>query len=295
MLWEKNPDNVNDTWKAKPKIAGHFWLNQTPDIISRYKRYGKDGFEAKDSDERNDKIAFWKKMLTDLKNLEKNPEVKPEFFLKEFKNFFYNDGFWDRNDWDIIARIRLIKKVAAQKGKPMVFNDTIRWCKVISDKKYGDKEVNSLLWFLFKGTILSKGVCQPPEEFEKVLDFFQNYFEKHFDEISKEDVLRRVFSSAPHSDEIPEEYIVPWDEYTLHVQKEEKYIQAEEDVEETWVGILTWKDATKWKRNHFKSDYFVNQELVSMEKLLKKIGVVPPMNLSKPDKWWISITPNKRW
>ncbi|MBQ9554088.1 hypothetical protein IJU97_03930 [bacterium] len=90
-----------------------------------------------------------------------------------------------------------------------------------------------MLWFLFKGTILSKGVCQPPEEFEKVLDFFQNYFEKHFDEISKEDVLRRVFSSAPHSDEIPEEYIVPWDEYTLHVQKEEKYIQAEEDVEET--------------------------------------------------------------
>jgi hypothetical protein len=30
-------------------------------------------------------------MLKDLKNLENNPDVKPEFFLQEFKNFFYND------------------------------------------------------------------------------------------------------------------------------------------------------------------------------------------------------------
>ena len=295
VLWEKNPDNVNDSWKSKPKIAWHYGLNQTPDIISRYKRYGKDWFEAKDSDERNDKIAFWEKMLKDLKNLENNPDVKPEFFLQEFKNFFYNDWFWDRNDAWNIARIRLIKRIMQQQWEPMVFTDT-RWenpVKIMSEKTYGSKEVKSLIWYLFTGNVLSNWPCQPPEQFEKVLAFFQGYFERHFDEISKESVLRKVFSSVPKHQKIDDEYLIPWDEYTKFIQKEEKYLQRPEDDEVSWTGILDPVNAKKWKRSNYKTDYFVNNELVSMEKQLKRIWVQPPVNLSKPETGGIKIVPHK--
>jgi hypothetical protein len=140
------------------------------------------------------------------------------------------------------------------------------------------------MWFLFKGTILGNGPCEPPEQFEKVLDFFLGYFERHFDEISKDDVLRRVFSSAPVDEEIKEEFLVPWDEYTKYVQKDDKLVREEEDDTESLAGTLSGNDAKKWKRGNFKTDYFVNNGLIDMEKKLKRIGIKPKISLSKPEK-----------
>jgi hypothetical protein len=121
-------------------------------------------------------------------------------------------------------------------------------------------------------------------QFEKVLNSFLSYFEEHFDEISKEDVLKRVFSSAPVEDQIKEEHLVPWDEYTKYVQKEDKYVRTEEDDTENLAGTLSGDNAKKWKRGNFKSDYFVNKELVDMESRLKRIGINPGISLSKPEK-----------
>ena len=33
VLWEKNPDNLDPSWRSKPKLTGHFGLNQTPAVI----------------------------------------------------------------------------------------------------------------------------------------------------------------------------------------------------------------------------------------------------------------------
>jgi hypothetical protein len=44
-------------------------------------------------------------------------------------------------------------------------------------------------------------------------------------------VLRKVFSSIPKHQKIDDEYLIPWDEYTKFIQKEEKYLQRPEDDE----------------------------------------------------------------
>ncbi len=53
--------------------------------------------------------------------------------------------------------------------------------------------MKNLIWYLFEGKILKQGSCQPPLEFKKVLDFFVNYFTTHFDEISSDKVLSKIF------------------------------------------------------------------------------------------------------
>ena len=112
MLWEKNPDNLDPSWRSKPKLTGHFGLNQTPAVIEQNKSYGKSGFDGKDEDERNDKATFWKELKANLEKAESDPEVKPEFFLKQFKTWFRRDGFADANDVENISMLRTIAKAS---------------------------------------------------------------------------------------------------------------------------------------------------------------------------------------
>lgn len=112
VLWEKNPDNLDPSWRSKPKLTGHFGLNQTPAVIEQNKSYGKSGFDGKDEDERNDKATFWKELKANLEKAESDPEVKPEFFLKQFKTWFRRDGFADANDVENISMLRTIAKAS---------------------------------------------------------------------------------------------------------------------------------------------------------------------------------------
>ncbi len=111
VLWEKNPDNLNPSWRGKPKITGHYALNQTPATIDQNKSYNKSGFDGKDEDERNDKAAFRDSLLKELQRIAEDPDVKPDFFLKQFKTWFARDGFSDANDTENISMIRTIAEV----------------------------------------------------------------------------------------------------------------------------------------------------------------------------------------
>lgn len=193
VLWEKNPDNLDPSWRSKPKLTGHFGLNQTPAVIEQNKSYGKSGFDGKDEDERNDRATFWKELKTNLEKAKADPEVKPEFFLKQFKIWFGRDGFADVNDAENISMLRTIREVKSRIGKEIGFYDSQNNMDIKCPAQYDTNDVRNLIWYLFKGKILKQGSCQPPKEFDDVLKFFVNYFTEHFDEIASESVLHSVF------------------------------------------------------------------------------------------------------
>jgi hypothetical protein len=51
---------------------------------------------------------------------------------------------------------------------------------------YRKRDAKDLLYYLFKGRVLGARGVPPPAEFEKVLDFFVNYFDQNLEEINDE-------------------------------------------------------------------------------------------------------------
>lgn len=285
VLWEQNPDNLNPSWRGKPKITWHYALNQTPATIEQNKSYSKSGFDGKDEDERNDKAAFWKTLLGSLENVEKDPDVKPEFFLKQFKTWFSRDGFSDANDVENISMLRTIAKASKDVWKESITFEDSEYNIEFKVKAHTQKDVKNLIWYLFEGKVLKQGSCQPPVEFKKVLDFFVDYFTKHLGEICSDEVMKKVFDTgALEADDAKAGSFVNWKEYNSVIGKDDNvFAPPTEELDSTQKS----KDAKQeekrikaWKRRYYKQDPFINRGLVDMEKHLRRINVAPPKLLS---------------
>jgi hypothetical protein len=57
---------------------------------------------------------------------------------------------------------------------------------------YRKRDAKDLLYYLFKGNVLNARGYPPPVEFEKVLDFFVNYFDEKLENIN-DDALSYAF------------------------------------------------------------------------------------------------------
>ena len=285
VLWEKNPDNLDPSWRSKPKLTGHFGLNQTPAVIEQNKSYGKSGFDGKDEDERNDKATFWKELKANLEKAESDPEVKPEFFLKQFKTWFRRDGFADANDVENISMLRTIAKASKDVWKESITFEDSEYNIEFKVEAHTQKDVKNLIWYLFEGKVLKQGSCQPPVEFKKVLDFFVDYFTKHLEEICSDEVMKKVFDTgALEADDAKAGSFVNWKEYNSVIGKDDNvFAPPTEELDFTQKS----KDAKQeekrikaWKKRYYKQDPFINRGLVDMEKHLRRINVAPPKLLS---------------
>lgn len=285
VLWEKNPDNLDPSWRSKPKLTGHFGLNQTPAVIEQNKSYGKSGFDGKDEDERNDKATFWKELKANLEKAESDPEVKPEFFLKQFKTWFRRDGFADANDVENISMLRTIAKASKDVWKESITFEDSEYNIEFKVEAHTQKDVKNLIWYLFEGKVLKQGSCQPPVEFKKVLDFFVDYFTKHLGEICSDEVMKKVFDTgALEADDAKAGSFVNWKEYNSVIGKDDNvFAPPTEELDFTQKS----KDAKQeekrikaWKKRYYKQDPFINRGLVDMEKHLRRINVAPPKLLS---------------
>ena len=285
VLWEKNPDNLDPSWRSKPKLTGHFGLNQTPAVIEQNKSYGKSGFDGKDEDERNDKATFWKELKANLEKAESDPEVKPEFFLKQFKTWFRRDGFADANDVENISMLRTIAKASKDVWKESITFEDGEYNIEFKVKAHTQKDVKNLIWYLFEGKVLKQGSCQPPVEFKKVLDFFVDYFTKHLGEICSDEVMKKVFDTgALEADDAKAGSFVNWKEYNSVIGKDDNvFAPPTEELDSTQKS----KDAKQeekrikaWKKRYYRQDPFINRGLVDMEKHLRRINVAPPKLLS---------------
>ncbi len=285
VLWEKNPDNLDPSWRSKPKLTGHFGLNQTPAVIEQNKSYGKSGFDGKDEDERNDKATFWKELKANLEKAESDPEVKPEFFLKQFKTWFRRDGFADANDVENISMLRTIAKASKDVWKESITFEDSEYNIEFKVKAHTQKDVKNLIWYLFEGKVLKQGSCQPPVEFKKVLDFFVDYFTKHLGEICSDEVMKKVFDTgALEADDAKAGSFVNWEEYNSVIGKDDNVFAPPTEELDSAQKSKDAKQEEKrikaWKKRYYKQDPFINRGLVDMEKHLRRINVAPPKLLS---------------
>ena len=285
VLWEKNPDNLDPSWRSKPKLTGHFGLNQTPAVIEQNKSYGKSGFDGKDEDERNDKATFWKELKANLEKAESDPEVKPEFFLKQFKTWFRRDGFADANDVENISMLRTIAKASKDVWKESITFEDSEYNIEFKVEAHTQKDVKNLIWYLFEGKVLKQGSCQPPVEFKKVLDFFVDYFTKHLEEICSDEVMKKVFDTgALEADDAKAGSFVNWKEYNSVIGKDDNVFAPPTEELDFTQKLKDAKQEEKrikaWKKRYYKQDPFINRGLVDMEKHLRRINVAPPKLLS---------------
>ncbi len=129
---------------------------------------------------------------------------------------------------------------------------------------------------------MKQGSCQPPVEFKKVLDFFVNYFTKHLEEISSDEVMKKVFDTgALEADDAKAGSFVDWEEYNRFIGKEDNLLSSsEDDFDPDPSSSLTAEQQKKrikaWKKRYYKMEPFINRGLVDMEKHLKRINVAPP-------------------
>ncbi len=128
---------------------------------------------------------------------------------------------------------------------------------------------------------MKQGSCQPPVEFKKILDFFVNYFTKHLEEISSDEVMKKVFDTgALEADDAKAGSFVNWKEYNSVIGKDDNVFSLPTEELDSTQKSKDAKEEEKrikaWKRRYYKLDPFINRGLVDMEKHLKRINVAPP-------------------
>lgn len=275
ILWEPNPDSISPKWRSKPKITWHYALLASPESIRQNKGYDRDGFSW-ETDERNDKAAFWDSLLQSLRRAES--VWSPKFFLNEFKLLFSYEWFWTGNDAENNMMIKMIKDVKERAWEPMVFHVPQWWGMIDIPSRfvYSKDDYKHLIWYMFKWRVLSNWRSAPPKQVDDVLNFFVNYFTRNFDRIAWDDaLLNDVF---PMAEKLPERRLVPWWEYQDNIQWDNNYFDLGSDSDEADIDSKDLEKQRKAMRNRKKKyyrrgDLFYNDELLQLQKSLKRIGV----------------------
>ncbi len=136
---------------------------------------------------------------------------------------------------------------------------------VYSTSGYKKRDHADLLRYLFKGKVLKKNSALPPNEFEAVLDFFYTYFSTYLPHIASDKVLGDVFGASVLKDSASRPTtLIPWDEYNKYVDKNNPFGQN---------NSQKGDKSAQWKKRFYRSELFMNDKLVSLEKEMNRIGV----------------------
>ena len=215
--------------------------------------------------------------------------------MNEFKLLFNYEWFWTGNDAENNRMIQMIKEVQERghTGQPITFQIPDSWkvYSVPTNASYWPNDYKNLIWYMFKGRVLSNWRSVPPKELDDVLEFFVRYFTEHFDEIAKDKaLLQDVF---PVREELPIRKLVPWNEYQDITWWDSNYgdllaIWDEWDIDSDDKETRN-KGLKRLKKKHYKqSGEFYNVEFVDIQKTLKRIWV-PATTLSNV-AWATGVT-----
>lgn len=166
-----------------------------------------------------------------------------------------------------IKTANAVKNYGTGKGLqiPTHTNDPSLPQSVYSTSGYKKRDHADLLRYLFKGKVLRRNSALPPNEFEAVLDFFYTYFSTSLSDIANDKVLGDVFGASVVKENASRPTtLIPWDEYNKYVDKNNSFGQNNNQKGDK---------SAQWKKRFYRSELFMNDKLVSLEKDMNIIGV----------------------
>ena len=267
---EPSGDRVDDDRAKNPSITGNYALLAAPDVIEQNKDYNREGFGWKTIDERNDKADFRKKILSSL-NDAKSKNIKPEFFLRQFLVWFNKDYFSPTNYPEIVSWIYTAKKVRQRwEGWTMSFTVPGNNLTIRIPSGYRKRDAKDLLYYLFKGNVLNARGYPPPVEFEKVLDFFVNYFDEKLENINDDALSYAFWADDVKQGKNMKLWLIPRDEYNAKVDRN--------SLENFWIPQKNQSEEDKRKSKYYREwDLFLNKKLLDLERRLNSKGINAPV------------------
>lgn len=267
---ESSGDRVDDDRAKNPSITGNYALLASPDVIEQNKDYNREGFGWKTIDERNDKADFRKKILSSL-NDAKSKNIKPEFFLRQFLVWFNKDYFSPTNYPEIVSWIYTAKKVRQRwEWWTMSFTVPGNNLTIRIPSGYRKRDAKDLLYYLFKGNVLNARGYPPPVEFEKVLDFFVDYFDEKLENINDDALSYAFWADDVKQGKNMKLWLIPRDEYNAKVDRN--------SLENFWIPQKNQSEEDKRKSKYYREwDLFLNKKLLDLEKRLNSKGINAPV------------------
>ena len=267
---ESSGDRVDDDRAKNPSITGNYALLASPDVIEQNKDYNREGFSWKTIDERNDKADFRKKILSSL-NDAKSKNIKPEFFLRQFLVWFNKDYFSPTNYPEIVSWIYTAKKVRQRwEWWTMSFTVPGNNLTIRIPSGYRKRDAKDLLYYLFKGNVLNARGYPPPVEFEKVLDFFVNYFDEKLENINDDALSYAFWADDVKQGKNMKLWLIPRDEYNAKVDRN--------SLENFWIPQKNQSEEDKRKSKYYREwDLFLNKKLLDLERRLNSKGINAPV------------------
>ena len=267
---ESSGDRVDDDRAKNPSITGNYALLASPDVIEQNKDYNREGFGWKTIDERNDKADFRKKILSSL-NDAKSKNIKPEFFLRQFLVWFNKDYFSPTNYPEIVSWIYTAKKVRQRwEWWTMSFTVPGNNLTIRIPSGYRKRDAKDLLYYLFKGNVLNARGYPPPVEFEKVLDFFVDYFDGKLESINDDALSYAFWADDVKQGKNMKLWLIPRDEYNAKVDRN--------SLENFWIPQKNQSEEDKRKSKYYREwDLFLNKKLLDLEKRLNSKGINAPV------------------
>ena len=267
---ESSGDRVDDDRAKNPSITGNYALLASPDVIEQNKDYNREGFGWKTIDERNDKADFRKKILSSL-NDAKSKNIKPEFFLRQFLVWFNKDYFSPTNYPEIVSWIYTAKKVRQRwEWWTMSFTVPGNNLTIRIPSGYRKRDAKDLLYYLFKGNVLNARGYPPPVEFEKVLDFFVDYFDGKLENINDDALSYAFWADDVKQGKNMKLWLIPRDEYNAKVDRN--------SLENFWIPQKNQSEEDKRKSKYYREwDLFLNKKLLDLERRLNSKGINAPV------------------
>lgn len=267
---ESSGDRVDADRAKNPSITGNYALLASPDVIEQNKDYNREGFAWKTIDERNDKADFRKKILSSL-NDAKSKNIKPEFFLRQFLVWFNKDYFSPTNYPEIVSWIYTAKKVRQRwEWWTMSFTVPGNNLTIRIASGYRKRDAKDLLYYLFKGNVLNARGYPPPVEFEKVLDFFVNYFDEKLENINDDALSYAFWADDVKQGKNMKLWLIPRDEYNAKVDRN--------SLENFWIPQKNQSEEDKRKSKYYREwDLFLNKKLLDLERRLNSKGINAPV------------------
>lgn len=181
-----NPDteNINNSILENKLIANRSWLFSNANVVrDRMSLDGSWQFSWKDEDEKGDRKEFWDNVRLDIWKMDPKNERHLAIVLTQFFNFFNLNSQSSKQEilkWintaDYWSKGWKMWKMATYPPEPKPWEDYINMWVI------GKAEIDSILWYAFKGRVLLEclGGKRIPAELMSTLDAFQNFFQEAF-------------------------------------------------------------------------------------------------------------------
>jgi len=282
-LFDTSLENISDSLTSSPFFVNSGWLLSSSNVVEDRARIQDWEFYGKDSEDKDNRVQFWKKITDEVYSLQDkaNDKKTVNFVLNQYLSRFWMDSIADRQE--VYKRINTAERAKQQinawhsdvKYTDPDPNIPPQYAQFSMWKIAINPEVDSIIWFSFLWRVLHNRFRSQriPNELNGALLAFQKFFKTAFDEWTLTD--NYVISKAFKADDIKDEsYRYPlwsWDTYKEVFGKSDSMF-GEQSVDLDDVNNEPNK-LKKWKKQRikriFETWWFINKEIADIKKSLK--------------------------